>query len=92
VRPAGPARVEPADVLLRHADPDAWTAEQTDDYLREYNNWQLRVLAVHEALPGHYLQLWHANRAAGWSRTRCGTGHSPKAGPSTPSSSCSRPA
>lgn len=43
--------------------PDAWTAEQTDEYLREYNNWQLRILAVHEALPGHYLQLWHANRS-----------------------------
>jgi len=42
--------------------PDAWTPEQTDDYLREYNDWQLRILAVHEALPGHYLQLWHANR------------------------------
>jgi uncharacterized protein (DUF885 family) len=42
--------------------PDSWTAEQTDDYLREYNNWQLRILAAHEALPGHYLQLWHANR------------------------------
>lgn len=43
--------------------PDTWTAEQTDEYLREYNNWQLRILAVHEALPGHYLQLWHANRS-----------------------------
>ena len=42
--------------------PDSWTAEQTDDYLREYNLWQLRILAVHEALPGHYIQLWHANK------------------------------
>jgi uncharacterized protein (DUF885 family) len=43
--------------------PETWTAEQTDDYLREYNTWQLRILAAHEALPGHYLQLWHANRS-----------------------------
>jgi len=42
--------------------PDTWTAEQADDYLREYNEWQLRILSVHEALPGHYVQLWHANR------------------------------
>src|SRR5262245_8436967 len=43
--------------------PDTWTPEQTDDYLREYNNWQLRILSAHEALPGHYLQLWHANKS-----------------------------
>jgi uncharacterized protein (DUF885 family) len=42
--------------------PDTWSADEANDYLREYNNWQLRILAVHEALPGHYVQLWHANR------------------------------
>jgi uncharacterized protein (DUF885 family) len=42
--------------------PESWTPEQTDDYLREYNHWQLRILSIHEALPGHYVQLWHANR------------------------------
>jgi uncharacterized protein (DUF885 family) len=42
--------------------PESWTDEQTDDYLREYNEWQLRILAIHEALPGHYVQLWHSTR------------------------------
>ncbi|MGH7724215.1 MAG: DUF885 domain-containing protein [Candidatus Eiseniibacteriota bacterium] len=64
------ASCDPPGVLEAHLPtyfyvtpiPDSWTPEQTDDYLREYNEWQLRILAVHEALPGHYLQLWHANR------------------------------
>ena len=29
--------------------------------LREYNNWVLQWLTIHEALPGHYVQAEHAN-------------------------------
>jgi uncharacterized protein (DUF885 family) len=29
--------------------------------LREYNNWVLKWLCIHEALPGHYVQAEHAN-------------------------------
>jgi uncharacterized protein (DUF885 family) len=29
--------------------------------LREYNNWVLKWLTIHEALPGHYVQAEHAN-------------------------------
>jgi hypothetical protein len=29
--------------------------------LREYNNWMLLYLTMHEALPGHYTQFEHAN-------------------------------
>lgn len=29
--------------------------------LREYNNWMLQYLTMHEALPGHYTQFEHAN-------------------------------
>jgi uncharacterized protein (DUF885 family) len=29
--------------------------------LREYNNWMLQYLTMHEALPGHYTQVGHAN-------------------------------
>ncbi|MGC1424381.1 MAG: DUF885 domain-containing protein [Terracidiphilus sp.] len=29
--------------------------------LREYNNWVLKWLSIHEALPGHYVQAEHAN-------------------------------
>lgn len=42
--------------------PDDWTDAQTDSFLREYNSRSLHELTVHEAMPGHYLQLAHSNR------------------------------
>jgi uncharacterized protein (DUF885 family) len=41
--------------------PDEWTAAQADSFLREYNRFGIQDIAVHEAMPGHYVQLWHAN-------------------------------
>ncbi|WP_375391304.1 DUF885 domain-containing protein [uncultured Sphingomonas sp.] len=41
--------------------PDGWSAEQARSFLREYNGYMIQDLAVHEAMPGHYLQLAHAN-------------------------------
>lgn len=42
--------------------PSDWTRAQVDSFLREYNTRSIRNLTVHEAMPGHYLQLAHANR------------------------------
>jgi uncharacterized protein (DUF885 family) len=42
--------------------PDDWNNEQVRSYLREYNTRSIHELTVHEAMPGHYLQLMHANR------------------------------
>ena len=42
--------------------PEDWTDAQTDSFLREYNSRSLHELTVHEAMPGHYLQLAHSNR------------------------------
>jgi uncharacterized protein (DUF885 family) len=42
--------------------PDDWTAEQAESYLREDNDRMLRLLTIHEAVPGHYLQGVYANR------------------------------
>jgi uncharacterized protein (DUF885 family) len=42
--------------------PDDWTDAQTTSFLREYNTRSLHELTIHEAMPGHYVQLWHANR------------------------------
>jgi len=36
-------------------------AERAESKLREYNNWTLKWLSIHEALPGHYIQFEHAN-------------------------------
>ena len=42
--------------------PDDWTDDQAESYLREQNARQLRLLTIHEAVPGHYLQGAYANR------------------------------
>jgi uncharacterized protein (DUF885 family) len=42
--------------------PDDWTGEQTTSFLREYNNRSIQELSIHEAMPGHYLQIFHSNR------------------------------
>jgi uncharacterized protein (DUF885 family) len=42
--------------------PDDWTEEQTKSFLREYNTRSIDDLTMHEAMPGHYLQLMHSNR------------------------------
>ena len=42
--------------------PDDWTPEQAESYLREDNERMLRLLTIHEAVPGHYLQGSVANR------------------------------
>jgi uncharacterized protein (DUF885 family) len=42
--------------------PDDWTAAQATSFLREYNRRALHDIAIHEAMPGHYVQLWHSNR------------------------------
>ena len=42
--------------------PDDWTKKQVDSFLREYNTRSINELTIHEAMPGHYLQLWHSNK------------------------------
>lgn len=42
--------------------PDEWTEKQTTSFLREYNTRAIGELSVHEAMPGHYVQLWHSNK------------------------------
>jgi uncharacterized protein (DUF885 family) len=42
--------------------PGDWTDKQVDSFLREYNRRSIHNLSVHEAIPGHFLQLAHSNR------------------------------
>ncbi|HWH90675.1 MAG TPA: DUF885 domain-containing protein [Candidatus Binatia bacterium] len=41
--------------------PKDWSTERKKSFFREYNNFMIRDLTVHEAMPGHFLQLAHAN-------------------------------
>ncbi len=41
---------------------DKMSKKQAESYLREYNNYMLQILNIHEALPGHYVQSIYANK------------------------------
>ena len=41
--------------------PADWTEAQTTSFLREYNDYMIHDLSIHEAMPGHYLQIAHSN-------------------------------
>ncbi|QIS10319.1 DUF885 domain-containing protein [Nocardia arthritidis] len=64
--PVGP--LETSDIPTFFAispTPADWPAERVASFYREYNDHMLRNLTVHEAMPGHYLQLAHARRFRG---------------------------
>lgn len=41
--------------------PKDWPAQRIDSKLREYNFYKLKLLTIHEAMPGHYVQMEYAN-------------------------------
>ena len=41
--------------------PKRWPNERVESKLREYNNYGLQELTIHEAMPGHYVQFEYAN-------------------------------
>lgn len=57
----------PYDATARtyfNVDPiEARGPQRAESFLREYNRWILPVLIIHEALPGHYVQLLYANKS-----------------------------
>jgi uncharacterized protein (DUF885 family) len=42
--------------------PRDWSAARVKTYLEEYNKHMLQMLTIHEAYPGHYVQLEYSNR------------------------------
>ena len=54
--------------------PDDWSKEQVDSFLREYNTRSIHELSIHEAMPGHYLQIAHANKHPSVLRAVLGSG------------------
>jgi uncharacterized protein (DUF885 family) len=42
--------------------PSSWPKERIESKLREYNNYGLQELTIHEAMPGHYVQFQYANQ------------------------------
>jgi uncharacterized protein (DUF885 family) len=68
-----PGPLETADVPTFYCiapTPADWSPERVESFYREYNNHMVRNLTVHEAMPGHFLQLAHSRRYVGTTRTR----------------------
>lgn len=42
--------------------PADWGADRVRSFLEEYNQHMLQILTIHEAYPGHYVQLEYSNR------------------------------
>ncbi|MBO3738185.1 DUF885 domain-containing protein [Actinoplanes flavus] len=69
--PPGP--LETADVPTFYCiapAPADWPAERIASFYREYNDEMLRNLTVHEAMPGHFLQIAHSRRFRAATRVR----------------------
>jgi uncharacterized protein (DUF885 family) len=54
--------------------PEDWTPQQVQSFLREYNVRSIHDLTMHEAMPGHFVQLAHSNRYPGKLRAVLGSG------------------
>jgi uncharacterized protein (DUF885 family) len=53
---------------------DDLSADRAESLLREYNQWMLPILNIHEAVPGHYVQLVYANKSPSLIKTLFGNG------------------
>jgi uncharacterized protein (DUF885 family) len=42
--------------------PSDWGEQRVRSFLEEYNRHMLQILTIHEAYPGHYVQLEYSNR------------------------------
>jgi uncharacterized protein (DUF885 family) len=54
--------------------PADWTRQQITSFLREYNSRSINELTIHEAMPGHYVQIWHSNKHPSVIRAVLGSG------------------
>jgi uncharacterized protein (DUF885 family) len=54
--------------------PNDWTEEQTTSFLKEYSTRGITDIGVHEAMPGHYVQLFHSNSYPSVLRAILGSG------------------
>ncbi len=51
-----------------------WSKEDAESYLREYNDYILQILNIHEAIPGHYTQLVYSNQSPSIIKSILGNG------------------
>jgi len=62
----GPLETAPMPTFIAISPtPADWPPQRVASFYREYNRHMLHNLMVHEAMPGHYLQLQHSRRFSG---------------------------
>jgi uncharacterized protein (DUF885 family) len=59
---AGPLEKKNETFYAISPTPKDWTPQRAESFFREYNDYMLKNLTVHEAMPGHYLQIMHSNK------------------------------
>ena len=62
IQPAPPLDPENTTIYAISPPPADWDADRVESFLQEYNRHMLQILTIHEAYPGHYVQLAYHNR------------------------------
>jgi uncharacterized protein (DUF885 family) len=62
LNPAPPLDPKAASLYAVAPPPEEWPASRKEAFFREYNRSMLQILSIHEAYPGHYVQLEYSNR------------------------------
>jgi uncharacterized protein (DUF885 family) len=62
LNPAPPLDAAAESVYAVSPPPKDWDARKVESYLREYDSAMLQILTIHEAYPGHYVQLAYSSR------------------------------
>lgn len=62
LEPAPPLDPKANSVYAVSPPPRHWNERQVKSYLEEYNTRMLDIWSIHEAYPGHYVQLEYSNR------------------------------
>jgi uncharacterized protein (DUF885 family) len=52
----------------------AYSKDEAESFLREYNKYILQILNIHEAIPGHYAQLVYSNQSPSLIKSIFGNG------------------
>lgn len=70
-----PGPYRPQDRTWYNVTPmDSMSPQEAESSLREYNQWILQILNIHEAIPGHYAQLVYANKSPSLVKSLFGNG------------------
>jgi uncharacterized protein (DUF885 family) len=62
LNPAPPLDPDASSYYAVSPPPRDWDTRRIETFLQEYNRHMLQILTIHEAYPGHYVQLEYANR------------------------------